>query len=130
MKDIITGLNGKKNVIRDLSSSWDRAFNLGRADAGEDFLINGYLGNTNSKGFYDSVDRLKFNVKDNLHFELKTDPNTITELVKFDSQGTATVVADIEYGNFLSANLTTGNYGLSFFVEGDLIDYQVNAQFL
>jgi hypothetical protein len=130
MKDIITGLNGETITRRDLGSNWNRAFNLGRADAREDFSINGYLGNTNAKGVWDSVDRLRFSTNTNLHFELKADPNTITELVKFDSQGTATVIASIEYGDFLAVDLSPGKYGLSFFVEGDLSSYQVSAQFL
>ncbi|ARI82920.1 hypothetical protein BH695_3641 [Microcystis aeruginosa PCC 7806SL] len=62
--------------------------------------------------------------------ELATDPNVIIELVRFDSKGVATVVGSVEYGDRLSLNLTPGRYGLSFFVEGDLISYQVNASFI
>jgi hypothetical protein len=51
-------------------------------------------------------------------------------LVRFDSKGVATVVGSVEYGARLSLNLTPGRYGLSFFVEGDLISYQVNASFI
>jgi hypothetical protein len=76
------------------------------------------------------VDRLKFRTSRNLRLELATDPNVITELVRFDSKGVATVVGSVEYGDRLSLNLTPGRYGLSFFVEGDLISYQVNASFI
>lgn len=129
MKDIITGLNGKQYQRRDLGNDWQRAFNLGKADSGEDFAVDALLGGTDPQGNWDSVDRLKFSLKDNLHLELNTDSKVITELVRFD-KGIASVVGSVEYGDRLSLDLAPGNYGLSFFVEGDLISYQVSGTFL
>jgi hypothetical protein len=129
MKDIITGLNGRQYQRRDLGNDWQRAFNLGKADSGENFAVDALLGGTDRRGNWDSVDRLKFSLKDNLHLELNTDPKVITELVRFEN-GTPSVVGSVEYGDSLSLDLAPGDYGLSFFVEGDLTSYQVSGTFL
>lgn len=129
MRDIITGLDGEHYLRSDLDNQWDKTINVGTANQGENFVINGYLGGTNRRGAWDSADRLQFGTESNIHLELNTDPQVITELVRFD-QGIATVVASVEYGDRLSLDLTAGNYGLSFFVEGDFIDYHVRANFL
>ncbi|GFE69377.1 hypothetical protein [Chroococcus sp. FPU101] len=128
MKDFLTGLNNHIYQQDDLSNNWRKAINLGTARTGKQFSINGFLGGVNRRDIYDSVDRLQFNVNRNLHLELDTDPSVITELVRFE-RGQAFVVDSIEYGESLSLNLSPGRYGLSFFVEGDLINYHVNAQF-
>jgi hypothetical protein len=99
-----------------------------RAKKLEDFAVDALLGGTDRRGNWDSVDRLKFSLKDNLHLELNTDSKVITELVKF-TNGIASVVGSVEYGDRLSLNLTPGDYGLSFFVEGDLTSYQVSGAF-
>lgn len=129
MKDIITGLNGRQYQRRDLGNDWQRAFNLGKADSGEDFAVDALLGGTDRRGNWDSVDRLKFSLKDNLHLELNTDSKVITELVRFEN-GIASVVGSVEYGDRLSLDLAPGDYGLSFFVEGDLTSYQVSGAFI
>lgn len=129
MRDIITGLDGEHYRRSDLDNQWDKTINVGTANRGENFVINGYLGGTNRRGVWDSADRLQFSTENNIHLELNTDSQVITELVRFD-QGIATVVTSVEYGDRLSLDLTAGNYGLSFFVEGDLIDYHVRANFL
>jgi hypothetical protein len=128
-RDIITGLDGEIYSRRDLSREWGGAIALGTAKTGKSFAVDGYLGETNRRSVWDSADRMKFKTSENLHLELTTDPNVITELVRFDRNGVATVVGSVEYGDRLSLNLTPGRYGLSFFVEGDLISYQVNASF-
>lgn len=128
MKDFLTGLNNHVYQQDDLSNNWRKAINLGIARTGKQFRVNAFLGGTNQKEVYDSVDRLKFGVNKSLHLELDTDPNVITELVRFEN-GQAFVVDSIEYGSRLLLNLSPGHYGLSFFVEGDLINYHVNAQF-
>lgn len=128
MKDFLTGLNNHVYQQDDLSNNWKKAINLGTARTGKQFSVNAFLGDTNQREVYDSVDRLKFGVNKSIHLELNTDPNVITELVRFE-KGQAFVVESIEYGSRLSLNLTPGHYGLSFFVEGDLINYQINAQF-
>lgn len=128
MKDFLTGLNNHVYQQDDLSNYWKKAINLGNARTRKQFRVNGFLGGTNQREVYDSVDRLTFNFNKTLHLEINTDPKVITELVKFEN-GQAFVVDSIEYGSQLSLNLTPGHYGLSFFVEGDLINYHVNAQF-
>lgn len=128
MKDFLTGLNNHIYQQDDLSNNWRKAINLGTARIGRQFSINGFLGGVNQREVYDSVDRIQFNVNRNIHLELNTDPSVITELVRFE-RGQAFVVDSIEYGESLSLNLSPGRYGLSFFVEGDLINYHVNAQF-
>ncbi|REJ45469.1 MAG: hypothetical protein DWQ51_22630 [Microcystis wesenbergii TW10] len=145
-RDIITGMDGRIYARRDLSREWGGAIDLGTARTGKSFGVDGHLGETNPLGVWDSVDRLRFRTSRNLRLELATDPfdvaqgkpKVITELVRFDSKGVATVVGSVEYGGSealalpvrLSLNLTPGRYGLSFFVEGDLISYQVNASFI
>jgi hypothetical protein len=128
-RDIITGMDGEIYSRRDLSREWGGAIDLGKAKTGKSFGIDGHLGETNRRGVWDSADRLKFRTSQKVHLELTTDPNVITELVRFDRNGVATVVGSVEYGDRLSLNLTPGRYGLSFFVEGDLISYPVNASF-
>jgi hypothetical protein len=100
-----------------------------RAKKLEDFAVDALLGGTDRRDNWDSVDRLKFSLKDNLHLELNTDSKVITELVKF-TNGTPSVVGSVEYGDRLTLDLTPGDYGLSFFVEGDLISYQVSGAFI
>jgi hypothetical protein len=124
MKDIITGLNDKQYQRRGLGNDWQRAFNLGKADSGEDFAVDALLGGTDRRDNWDSVDRLKFSLKDNLHLELNTDSKVITELVRFEN-GTPSVVGSVEYGeprtrratkssggeaSRLSLDLAPGNY--------------------
>jgi len=53
----------------------------------------------------------------------------IVAVVKFDA-GNASVVGSIEYGSTLHLELAPGRYGLSLFVEGELISYSVSGQFL
>jgi len=60
---------------------------------------------------------------------LSLDPQTIAEVVQFDAAGNASVVGSIEYGSTLQLELAPGRYGLSLFVEGDLINYSVSGQF-
>jgi len=129
-RDIITGMDGEIYARLDLSREWGGAIDLGTARTGKSFWVDGHLGETNCRGVWDSVDRLRFRTSRNLRLELATDPKVITELVRLDSKGVATVVGSVEYGARLSLNLTPGRYGLSFFVEGDLISYQVNASFI
>jgi hypothetical protein len=61
---------------------------------------------------------------------LSLDPQTIAEVVRFDSAGNASVVGSIEYGSSLQLELAPGRYGLSLFVEGDQIDYLIAGQSL
>jgi len=72
---------------------------------------------------------IKFSLLQPLALNLSLDPQTIAEVVRFDSAGNASVVASIEYGSSLQLQLEPGRYGLSFFVEGDLINYSVAGQF-
>jgi hypothetical protein len=129
MTDIITGLKGKIEYSDDLSGDWNETIDLGKAKAGQNFAINGELGGIDGLENWDSADRLLFRTSRSIRFELTTDPRVITELVRFDN-GVASVVGSVEYGNKLSLNLTPGRYGLSFFVEGDVITYQASASFL
>lgn len=129
MKDIITGLNDRQQLLCDLGNNWQRAFNLGKAGSGQDFAVNASLGGTDRWGNWDSADRLKFSLNRPAKLTLNTDSKVITELVKFN-KGTASVVGSIQYGDRLVLDLTPGNYGLSFFVEGDLINYQVSGTFI
>ena len=87
------------------------------------------LGGTNCRGDWDSVDRLKFSLNRPLKLQLNTDSRVITELVRFN-QGIPSVVGSIQYGDRLVLDLVPGNYGLSFFVEGDLINYHVSGTFV
>ena len=103
---------------------------MGKVEAADDFLINGQLGGTNRQGKWDSSDRIKFSLLQPLALNLSFDPQTIAEVVQFDSAGNALVVGSIEYGTQLQLQLAPGCYGLSLFVEGDQIDYSIAGQFL
>ena len=103
---------------------------MGKVEAADDFLINGQFGGTNRQGKWDSSDRIKFSLLQPLVLNLSLDPQTIAEVVRFDSAGNASVVSSIEYGTNLQIQLEPGRYGLSLFVEGDLISYSVSGQFL
>jgi hypothetical protein len=126
--DILTG-NGRSIARKDFSNNWDLTPRLGKVEATDDFLINGQLGGTNRQGKWDSVDRIRFNLMQPLTLNLNLDPQTIVEVVKFDSAGNTSVVGGVEYGSSLQLQLAPGNYGLSLFVEGDLINYSVSGQF-
>jgi len=127
--DILIG-NGRSIQKKDFSSDWNLVPRLGKVEAADNFLINGQLGGTNRQGKWDSSDRIKFNLLEVLTLNLNLDPQTIVEVVKFDAAGNASVVGGIEYGSNLQLQLAPGNYGLSLFVEGDLINYSVSGQFL
>ncbi|MFM7439854.1 MAG: hypothetical protein ACKO2V_14855, partial [Snowella sp.] len=94
MKDIITGLNDRQQLLCDLGNNWQRAFNLGKAGSGQDFAVNASLGGTDRWGNWDSADRLKFSLNRPAKLTLNTDSKVITELVKFN-KGTASVVGSI-----------------------------------
>jgi hypothetical protein len=126
--DILIG-NGRSTARKDFSSDWDNSPKLGKVEAGDDFLLNGSLGGTNRRSIWDSSDRIKFSLLEVSTLNLNLDPQTIVEVVKFDSAGNASVVGGIEYGSSLQLQLAPGNYGLSLFVEGDLINYSVSGQF-
>ena len=126
--DILTG-NGRSIARNDFSSDWDKSPKLGKVEAVEDFLLNGSLGGTNRRSIWDSSDRIKFSLLQPLALNLNLDPQTIAEVVRFDSAGNASVVGSIEYGSSLQLELAPGRYGLSLFVEGDLVNYQVQGQF-
>ena len=126
--DILTG-NGRAIAKKDFSSDWNLTPRLGKVETTDDFLINGQLGGTNRQGKWDSVDRIRFNLMQPLTLNLNLDPQTIAEVVQFDATGNASVVGDVEYGSSLQLQLAPGNYGLSLFVEGDLINYSVSGQF-
>jgi len=127
--DILTG-NGRSIARKDFSSDWDLTPRLGKVEAMDDFLINGQLGGTNRRGEWDSSDRIKFNLLEASTLSLNLDPQTIVEVVKFDAAGNASVVGGVEYGSILHLELAPGRYGLSLFVEGDLINYSVSGHFL
>jgi hypothetical protein len=126
--DILTG-NGRTIARRDFSSDWNAAPKLGKVEVNDDFLLSGNLGGTNRRGEWDSSDRIKFNLLQPLTFNLSLDLQTIAEVVQFDSAGNASVVGAIKYGNSLQLQLAPGQYGLSLFVEGDLINYSVSGNF-
>ena len=121
--------NGRSIARKDFSSDWGHSPKLGKVEAGDDFLLNGSLGETNCRGVWDSSDRIKFSLLEVSTLNLNLDPQTIVEVVKFDSASNASVVGGIEYGSSLQLQLAPGNYGLSLFVEGDLINYSVSGQF-
>ncbi|MEG4293233.1 hypothetical protein Q5692_31710 [Microcoleus sp. C2C3] len=127
--DILTG-NGRSIARNDFSSDWDNSPKLGKVKAGDDFLLNGSLGETNRRGVWDSSDRIKFSLLEVSTLNLNLDPQTIAEVVQFDSAGNASVIGSIEYGSTLQLQLAAGRYGLSLFVEGDRIDYSIAGQFL
>jgi len=126
--DILIG-NGRSIARQDFSSDWDKSPKLGKVEAGDDFLLNGSLGETNRRSIWDSSDRIKFNSLQPLALNLSLDPQTIAEVVQFDATGNISVVGSIEYGSTLQLQLAPGRYGLSLFVEGDLVNYQVQGQF-
>jgi hypothetical protein len=127
--DILTG-NGRSIDRQDFSSDWDKSPKLGKVEAGDNFLLNGSLGGTNRRSIWDSSDRIKFSLLQPLALNLSLDPQTIAEVVQFDATGNISVVGSIEYGSTLQLELAPGRYGLSLFVEGDLISYSVSGQFL
>jgi hypothetical protein len=127
--DILIG-NGRSIARKDFSSDWDKSPKLGKVEAGDDFLLNGSLGGTNRRSIWDSSDRIKFSLLKPLALNLSLDPQTIAEVVRFDSAGNASVVGSIEYGTQLQLQLAPGCYRLSLFVEGDQIDYSIAGQFL
>jgi hypothetical protein len=127
--DILIG-NGRSIVRNDFSSNWDNSPKLGKVEAGGDFLLNGSLGETNRRGVLDSSDRIKFSLLEFSTLNLNLHPQTIVEVVRFDSAGNAFVVGAIEYGASLQLQLAPGKYGLSLFVEGEQIDYSIAGQFL
>lgn len=126
--DVLIG-NGRSLQKKDFSSDWNLAPKLGKVEAADDFLINGQLGGTNRQGKWDSSDRIKFSLLQPLALNLSLDSQTIAEVVRFDSAGNASVVGWIEYGSTLQLQLAPGRYGLSLFVEGDLVNYQIQGQF-
>jgi hypothetical protein len=127
--DILIG-NGRSIQKKDFSSDWNLAPRLGKVEAADDFLINGQLGGNNRQGKWDSSDRIKFSLLQPLALNLSLDPQTIAEVVRFDSAGNASVVGSIEYGTQLQLQLAPGCYRLSLFVEGNQIDYSIAGQFL
>jgi hypothetical protein len=127
--DILTG-NGRLIARKDFRSDWDKSAKLGKVEAGDDFLLNGNLGGTNRQNIWDSSDQIKFSLLQPLALNLSLDPQTIAEVVRFDSAGNASVVGSIEYGSTLQLQLAPGRYGLSLFVEGDRISYSMSGQFV
>jgi hypothetical protein len=127
--DSLTNFRGKEINRKDFSSNWSKAPKLGRANDGSNFIINGELGGI-VRNDWDSVDRFRFVVVKPLTLTLNLDSQTISEIVSFDSAGNASVVGGIEYGSSLQLQLAPGSYGLSLFVEGDLINYSVSGQFV
>jgi hypothetical protein len=126
--DSLTNFSGKEINRKDFSSNWSQAPKLGRANDESNFIINGELGGI-VRNNWDSVDRFRFVVMQPLTLTLNLDSQTISEIVSFDSAGNASVVGGVEYGSSLQLQLAPGRYGLSLFVEGDLVNYQVQGQF-
>ncbi|MCT7986468.1 hypothetical protein NG796_24660 [Laspinema sp. A4] len=77
------------------------------------------LGGETIGGGWDSVDRLTFSLEEGSYLNAYTDYNAITELVRFEPDGSINAIASVEYGPRLQTWLEPGNYGLSFFTEGD-----------
>ncbi len=127
--DILIG-NKRSIVKKDFKSDWGLTPRLGKVEATDDFLINEQLGGTNRHGKWNSVDRIKFSLLQPLTLNLNLDSQTIAEVVQFDAVGNASVVGSIEYGSTLQLQLAPGRYGLSLFVEGDLISYSMSGQFV
>jgi hypothetical protein len=127
-KDTITGLLGEIYHCRNLRREWDKTINLGKAKAGQSFAIRGSWGETHCLVASERADRLKFGASRNIHLKLQTDPHVVTELVKF-THGMPSLVRSVQYGDRLSLKLASGNYGLSFLVEGDRMTYNVSASF-
>ena len=126
---------------KDFSSKGGLSSNLGKVEATDEFWINGQLGGDDPQGEWHSVDRIRFDLMQPLTLDLSLDPQTITEVVQFDSAGKASVVVQfnsagkasvrgsIEYGSSLQLELAPGQYQLSLFVEGGQIDYLIAGQF-
>lgn len=127
--DILTG-NDQSIQNNDFSSNWNLAPKLGKVEATDDFLLNGQLGGINRRSEWDSSDRIRFSLLQPLTLSLALDSQTIAEIVQFDNAGNPSVVGSIEYGSSLQLQLAPGRYGLSLFVEGDLISYSVAGKFL
>jgi hypothetical protein len=127
--DILMG-NGRSIQIKDFKGDYNLAPNLGKFEAGDDFLINGLLGECDPQDEWHSVDRIRFSLLQPLVLNLSLGSNTITEVVRLDSAGKASVVGSIEYGTELQLQLAPGCYGLSLFVEGGDIDYVITGHFL
>lgn len=127
--DILTG-NDRSIQSNDFSSNWKLAPKLGKVEAADDFLLNGQLGGINRRGEWDNSDRVKFSLLQPLILTLALDSRIIAEVVQFDNAGNPSVVGSIEYGSSLQLQLAPGRYGLSLFVEGDLISYSVAGKFL
>jgi len=133
--------NGRAITKKDFSSDGDLVPTLGKVEATDEFLINGQLGGDDPQGEWHSVDRIRFDLMQPLTLNLSLDPQTITEVVQFDSAGHASVVVQfdsagralvagsIEYGSSLQLKLVPGQYQLSLFVEGGQIDYLIAGQF-
>lgn len=126
--DILTG-NKVCKQEEDFSSVWQSSAKLGLIKDDANFLIDGSLGGFNSFSEWDGADRIKFNLIDLKTLTLNLDSQVIAEVVKFDGAGNTSVVGSIEYGSSLQLQLEPGRYGLSFFVEGDLINYLVTGNF-
>jgi hypothetical protein len=77
------------------------------------------LGGETVGGGWDSVDRLTFSLDEGSYLNAFTDHDAITELVRFEADGTINALATVEYGPRLQTWLEPGNYGFSFFTEGD-----------
>ena len=127
--DILTNFSGEQIRRKDFADDWSKAPRLGKAKIYDDFIWSGTLGGTDLRGNWDSSDRLTFVVLRPLTLSLDLDSKIITEAVKFDVAGNASVVGSIEYGDRLQLQLAPGRYGLSLFVEGDLVNYEVKGKF-
>ena len=127
--DILTNFTGKEIRRQDFSNDWNKVPRLGKAKINDDFILSGNLGGTDRRGNWDSSDRVTFILLQPLTLTLNLDSNTITEVVKFDLAGNTSVVGSIEYADRLQLQLTPGRYGLSLFVEGDLVNYAINGKF-
>ena len=92
--DTLTG-NRRSIARNDFSSDWDSSPKLGKVEAGDDFLFNGSLGETNRQGVWDSSDQIKFNLLEASTLNLSLDPQTIVEVVRFDDVDNASVVGAI-----------------------------------
>jgi hypothetical protein len=121
--------NGRAITEKDFSSKGDLVPTLGKVEATDEFWINGQLGGDDPQGEWHSVDRIRFDLMQPLTLDLSLDPQTITEVVQFDSAGHASLVGSIEYGSSLQLKLVPGQYQLSLFVEGGQIDYLIAGQF-
>jgi hypothetical protein len=121
--------NGQAITKKDFSSDGDLVPTLGKVEATDEFWINGQLGGDDPQGEWHSCDEIRFDLMQPLTLDLSLDPQTITEVVQFDSAGNASVVGSIDYGSSLQLKLTPGQYELCLFVEGGQIDYLIAGQF-